>query len=225
MKTLDLHTPAHTQASKPAFLDWYAKASEHEQVSWLMQLFNSTFAQQHIQLVRSAGEPEYFPAIYHDSALQDNALHDNSLNDSTLVQPAKIAFAHGFFASALHEISHWCIAGKHRRTLPDFGYWYEPDGRNVQQQAAFETVEIKPQALEWLFSAACLRQFRVSVDNLNGEPTDSTGFKKAVYAQVQRYLSGEDKLPADANTWLKVLCQHCRPHTPLQATDFHLADI
>lgn len=210
MKNLDLDTPTHTQAHKPTFLAWYAHASEREQVAWLVQLFNHTFAQQHTQLVHSVGDPEYFPAKY---------------MAGRQVQPAKIAFAHGFFASALHEISHWCIAGKHRRTLPDFGYWYEPDGRTATQQQAFEMVEVKPQALEWLFSMACLRQFRVSVDNLNGEQTDSTGFKKAVYAQVQRYLNGEDKLPTDANTWLKVLCQHCRPDTPLQAADFNVADI
>ena len=27
-----------------------------------------------------------------------------------------IQFAHGYFASALHEIAHWCIAGKARQT-------------------------------------------------------------------------------------------------------------
>ena len=60
----------------------------------------------------------------------------------------QIIFAHGYYASALHEISHWCMAGKQRRLLEDFGYWYMPDGRDVDQQKTFEQVEIKPQAKE-----------------------------------------------------------------------------
>ncbi len=39
-----------------------------------------------------------------------------------------------FFASALHEISHWCVAGKARREQVDFGYWYCPDGRDAMTQ-------------------------------------------------------------------------------------------
>ena len=39
-----------------------------------------------------------------------------------------IYFARGFYSSALHEIAHWLVAGKERRKLEDFGYWYEPDG-------------------------------------------------------------------------------------------------
>lgn len=56
------------------------------------------------------------------------------------------------FNSALHEISHWTIAGAKRRLLPDLGYWYAPDGRTKEQQDLFEQVEIKPQAIEWLFA-------------------------------------------------------------------------
>ncbi|MGP4847550.1 elongation factor P hydroxylase, partial [Marinobacter sp. 1Y8] len=109
--------------------------SERLATDWLIQLFNTLFANQQIILVRSDGEPEYFPA-------KNN-------------EPARIEFAHGFFASALHEISHWCVAGDARRQLSDFGYWYAPDGRSAAQQQAFERVEIKPQALECLFTLAC----------------------------------------------------------------------
>jgi elongation factor P hydroxylase len=84
-------------------------------------------------------------------------------------------------------MAHWCIAGEHRRTLPDFGYWYEPDGRTEQQQKTFERVEIKPQAIEWHFANACGRTFRVSVDNLSGEPTDSKPFQLAVAEQARQY--------------------------------------
>ncbi len=94
-----------------------------------------------------------------------------------------------FFNSALHEISHWTIAGAKRRLLPDLGYWYAPDGRTKEQQDLFEQVEIKPQAIEWLFAQSFGRKFRVSLDNLTGDGGDGRKFKDNVYAQVQRYFS------------------------------------
>ena len=116
--------------------------------------------------------------------------------DEPIYEPAnaqcavhQIVFAHGYFASALHEISHWCVAGKARRLLEDFGYWYRPDGRSHQQQAEFETVEVKPQALEWLFSLATQRLFVASADNLNGADCDDLAFRLAVSAQARAYFA------------------------------------
>jgi len=168
------------------------KAHEDAQVDWLIELFDSTFAHYHTRLVRSTGEPEYFPAT-----------------DTT---PARIAFAHGFFASALHELSHWCIAGAHRRTLSDFGYWYAPDGRTQSQQAAFEQVEIKPQAIECLLTLACVRKFLVSQDNLFADfDTSESTFTQDVYDQVQDYIHTPHHLPKDARTLLWVLLTVCWP--------------
>ncbi len=76
----------------------------------------------------------------------------------------RIVFAHGF-SPVLHEISHWCIAGEARRRLR---YWYCPDGRDEKTQCEFEVVEIKPQALDWLFCVAVGIPFNVSCDNLEG---------------------------------------------------------
>ena len=90
----------------------------------------------------------------------------------------QIIFAHGYYSSALHEISHWCQAGKNRRLLEDFGYWYMPDGRNEKQQKCFEQVEIKPQAIEWAFCLAANKSFTVSADNLNGFQADVNSFKQ-----------------------------------------------
>ena len=101
----------------------------------------------------------------------------------------QIVFAHGYFASALHEISHWCLAGKARRLLADFGYWYRPDGRSQHQQTEFEKVEVKPQALEWLFSLASQRVFVASADNLAAEAIDDLVFRLAVSAQARAYLT------------------------------------
>ncbi|MGV3346963.1 elongation factor P hydroxylase [Enterobacteriaceae bacterium LUAb1] len=102
----------------------------------------------------------------------------------------RIVFAHGFYASALHEIAHWCIAGEARRQQVDFGYWYCPDGRDTATQRQFERVEIKPQALEWLFCAAAEFPFNVSCDNLDGEcEPDRVAFQRKVHAQVLAYLT------------------------------------
>lgn len=84
--------------------------------------------------------------------------------------PAQIFFRADFAASALHEVAHWCIAGRRRRQLRDYGYWYQPDGRDARQQACFMAVEARPQALERLFSAACGLPFVPSLDNLDAPP-------------------------------------------------------
>lgn len=101
----------------------------------------------------------------------------------------RLVFSHDYFSSALHEISHWCIAGLERRIVVDFGYWYAPDGRSLSQQQKFEAMEVKPQALEWIFSMAAGIKFRVSADNLNAEEYDSSWFTDRVAQQVIRYLN------------------------------------
>ena len=181
-------------------LEWANLQSETEQVDWLILHFNYWFSHLNVNLIRGEDEPEYFPA--------------------TEQQPARIQFAHGFFNSALHEISHWTIAGEQRRLLPDLGYWYAPDGRTQEQQALFEKVEIKPQAIEWMFAKAFGRKFRVSLDNLTGEGGDGSTFKDNVYAQVQRYCSGEVVLPRDAKYFIDCICACTRSGKTLQSDEF-----
>ena len=135
----------------------------------LIHIFDGSFAAYNTRLIRGDGEPVYLPAD------QNCDFH-------------RIEFAHGFYSSGLHEIAHWCIAGEKRRLLEDYGYWYCPDGRDTQQQAAFEKVEVKPQALEWCFSVACGLPFKVSTDNLNGAPVDRFAFQDKVFHQVDAYL-------------------------------------
>lgn len=109
----------------------------------------------------------------------------------------RVIFAHGFYASALHEISHWCIAGARRRQWEDYGYWYLPDGRDAAEQHDFEGVEVAPQALELLFSRACGLAFNVSVDNLGGEvEVDREAFQARVESRAARYQ--RDGLPGRA---------------------------
>ncbi|TQR62206.1 elongation factor P hydroxylase [Acinetobacter sp. RF14B] len=196
-----LSTPDSDNSLKQVqLLLWANLSSEAEQVDWLILHFNHWFSHLNVSLVRGDFEPEYFPAS----------------SDG----PARIQFAHGFFNSALHEISHWTIAGDERRKLPDLGYWYAPDGRTQEQQALFEQVEIKPQAIEWMFATAFGRKFRVSLDNLTGEGGDGTSFKDNVHAQVQRYFNGDARLPRDANRFIEYICACTRNGESLQAHEF-----
>ena len=120
-----------------------------------------------------------------------------------LYQPAiwprhchRIYYREDFFASALHEVAHWCIAGAERRQLADYGYWYHPDGRCGEKQRHFEQVEREPQAVEWHFSLACRSGFRISNDNLADPAGESGDFGAAVHSQALRYCS--DGLPSRA---------------------------
>ena len=122
--------------------------------------------------------------------------------------PSRIFYAHDYFASALHEVAHWCIAGEKRRQLEDYGYWYEPDGRSTQQQQLFESVEIAPQAMEWIFSRACHAPFRISADNLTSNAGCSEHFKDAVYQQAQEYL--KEGLPKRAEHFVQKLAEFYR---------------
>lgn len=151
----------------------------------LIRLFDRTFGSaENTRLVKGDDEPIYLPA--------DGAFGYH-----------RIVFAHGYFASALHEIAHWCIAGKQRRLLEDYGYWYCPDGRNQQQQNAFEQVEIKPQAIEWAFCNASGIQFQVSTDNLNGVEPDRQAFTQRVAKQLATYQA--DGFPVRAQQFITAL--------------------
>ncbi len=119
---------------------------------------------------------------------------------------AKIVYTRDFFSSALHEVAHWCVAGKARRQLEDFGYWYNPDGRTPEQQVLFEQVEVKPQAMEWLFSNACGIRFRVSADNLSQGLGPSDNFKKAIVKQAGQYAT--EGLPKRAQTFAEALANY-----------------
>lgn len=171
----------------------------------LISIFNGCFAQEYnTRLVKGDDEPIYLPA-------DDNRTFHG------------IYFAHGFFSSALHECAHWLIAGEARRKLVDFGYWYVPDGRNAEQQALFQQVEVKPQAIEWILSKASNYPFRLSIDNLNGEEIETSGFKQAVFAQVLAYCA--EGLSPRAALFRRALCSFYGTSYPLNPTDFALEEL
>ena len=159
----------------------------------LIRLFNACFASEYqTQLVKGWDEPIYIPKGYTSASLPVQNYH-------------AIYFAYGYFSSALHECAHWFIAGEARRQLVDFGYWYAPDGRTAKQQELFLSVEVKPQAIEWILSQAAQYKFQCSFDNLNGEAIDSQLFKMAVFNQVQEYCS--KGLPKRAAMFRRALCE------------------
>lgn len=192
-------TPSQWQYHRQKWRELHATKTTDETSlnQWLIGLFNTLFNHDKngntpTVLVRGNDEPEYFAP--------------------TPKHPARIEFAHGFFASALHEISHWCIAGKKRRQLDDFGYWYQSDGRDAQAQQIFEQVEIKPQAVECLLSLACGRYFYVSQDNLNADfDTSQSTFATDVYQQARLYLTTLQKLPTDAKRLIWCFLHLCQP--------------
>ena len=141
------------------------------QIQDIIQIFDSTFCNEfNTRLIKGGDEPIYLPA-----------------DDKTPYH--QIVFARGFYASAMHEIAHWCVAGAKRRMLEDFGYWYEPDGRDQVTQEKFEAVEIRPQAYEWILSESAGFKFNVSCDNLHGsfEP-NRIEFKRTVQQEVKEIL-------------------------------------
>lgn len=174
----------------------------------LEKVFNSCFEQRYrTRLLGGADEPVYLPA---SSPGQHHALYYRS----------------DFFASALHEVAHWCLAGDQRRAQPDFGYWYTPDDRDVEQQRAFEAVEYQPQALEWFFSRACFFRFRVSADNLALDRQgllDNSAFKQRVlYQALQWRRTG---LPPRADMFYQALCLEFGTALSPSQLRFDLADL
>src|SRR3954468_4706757 len=88
---------------------FYREIAMH-QYQDLISIFNNCFFQKYnTLLIKGGDEPLYLPA-------DENREHHS------------LFFANEFFASALHECSHWLIAGEERRNQIDFGYWYIPDG-------------------------------------------------------------------------------------------------
>ena len=181
------------------------KNSQSDPLNLLIEVFESLFlATERTRLIGGGAEPVYLPG---DSANQHH----------------RIIFTQDYFSSALHEVAHWCVAGKKRRLQEDYGYWYAPDGRSEAQQRSFEQVEIKPQAMEWIFTKACGRRFRVSADNLNAGLGASDTFKANIHQQVQEYcIVG---LPDRAGRLAVALAHAFRQASPLQKNFYQISEL
>lgn len=180
-------TPGQPPGAGSAFRGAPARAHIARDLELLFaQCFDRDF---NTQLEGGAREPLYEPATPGDNA------------------PARIVYREDFFASALHEVAHWCLAGEQRRAQVDYGYWYAPDGRDEQAQRRFEEAEKKPQALEWVFSVAAGFAFQVSMDNLESDVDTlrEKRFMQAVLAQAIDYCTRG--LPARAAVFTRALVQ------------------
>lgn len=178
--------------------------SSSERLKILLGAFNDQFFETHHTLLVAGGEePLYEPA--------DGAL------------PNRIVFTRDYFSSALHEISHWCIAGKKRRQQVDYGYWYAPDGRTHEQQSLFERVEVKPQALERIFACAANQAFIISADNLDAEISASDEFVEAIHKQTHEYC--QKGLPSRAHQFVLALAKAFGVADPLSARHYILQDL
>ncbi|WP_101675240.1 elongation factor P hydroxylase [Alloalcanivorax mobilis] len=157
----------------------------------------SFFADYRTLLIGGAEEPSYHPGA------------ELNTENRTLNTVSTIHYTRDYFRSALHEVAHWCVAGAARRAREDYGYWYAPDGRDAAQQLEFMRVEVRPQALEALFCAACDHPFRVSLDNLHGDPGDERQFAAAVREHaVELIATGLAERP---RRWVTALAGHYRP--------------
>ena len=133
----------------------------------VMCLFNREFAvSDKTELIGGAAEPYYQPG-----------------------SPHRIYFRADYVRSALHEVAHWCVAGRRRRRLADYGYWYSPDDRDAAQQQAFFAVEARPQAIERCFCEAIGIPFSPSVDNVGAqiEPRQLRRFEARIEEWCNRF--------------------------------------
>jgi elongation factor P hydroxylase len=179
--------------------------SEQQRLQSIIQLFDSLFLKtENTQLFGGANEPLYIPS-------------------SSETVPHQLIFRENFVSSALHEIAHWCIAAKVRRLQQDFGYWYQPDGRTVDEQLKFESVEVKPQALEWIFSNACGQKFTPSADNLIAleDLADDTAFKQALVQQAQDWCKFK-QLPPRAKIFIDALSKEFDTANPYNLEHYTL---
>jgi elongation factor P hydroxylase len=121
----------------------------------------------------------------------------------------EIQYRHDYLNSCLHEIAHWLLAGEGRLAQDDFGYWYAPDGRNAEEQAAFYRAEVKPQALEWSLADLCGAPFRISADNIAGQSLAGGQALETFTAQVadQKEKWRRNGYPERAARFLEALKQ------------------
>ena len=172
-------------------------------IDQISAIFEAVFFQDYrVCLMGGADEPFYLP-------IDEKSVDEKSV-DGKKAEPAcvnKLYFTQDYLASALHEIAHWCVASKERLKQKDWGYWYAPDGRNAQQQHAFEQAEYKNQAVEWFFSIACGYRFQVSLDNLAVSAKEGSAFggefKDRVHQQALTYC--EQGLPERAEQFCNAL--------------------
>lgn len=186
---------------------------DNHKIEDIIRIFDGCFAEEYnTRLERGGDYPIYLPEFLDEDGVKSERPYN------------VILFAHGYYSSALHEISHWLVAGTERRKLEDFGYWYEPDGRSAERQREFESVEVKPQAIEWVLATAAGFRYFASADNLTGNAGDNSAFKQAVYDQVKIYAE-RGYLPKRAEILRQALCEFYGTPNKIDLAMFDIARI
>jgi elongation factor P hydroxylase len=85
-------------------------------------------------------------------------------------------------------------------------------------------MEVKPQALEWIFSNACGQKFTPSADNLNASDdiADDTGFKKALVKQARQWCQSQ-QLPSRGKIFIDALSKEFNTADPYNLTYYQLS--
>lgn len=151
----------------------------------LAVVFNRRFgAAYNVRCLGGFEEPEYRPPQSNDV-------------------PAQLRYTRNYPASVLHEIAHWCIAGRHRLALVDFGYTYKPPPRTAEQQQRFFALELKVQCLEAWFALGTGVRFVASADNLDCDAAELDRFT----SNIAQRLAGcsETQLPYRAQAFTQAL--------------------
>lgn len=127
------------------------------------------------------------------------------------------------YASIMHEISHWCRAGRQRRTMHDYGYWYKEHGRTPAEQIIYVASESKTQALEWILCVAAGARVLIIPENQPISYAPSPGFKTQIYAHTMTLLS--NGMPARAEIFKTALLKFYGRESIFCASLFQLGDL
>ena len=187
-------------------MDKIMDLTENQRLHLIVELFNQLFCDEYgTKLIGGAQEPLYSPST------KKHRFH-------------KVLFRENYISSALHEVAHWCIAGGDRLQQEDYGYWYQPDGRNTDEQRQFEQVEVKPQALEWIFSVACGQKFSISSDNLMASEADGIANQKFKYAVLEQAVKWchSARLPLRAKQFIDGLTDAFAVSNPYDSTHYQI---
>ena len=137
----------------------------------IARLFNSVFEVEH-GVVMSGGysEPLYMPGEQLGGGMN------------------QVRYTYDYASSALHEASHWCMAGRTRRKLVDYGYFYDPPPRSAIMQRRFEYFELDVQALECLLSRSADIPFRASLNDVGTTLETADLFRCRVERRARNWL-------------------------------------
>lgn len=171
----------------------------------LITLFNDLYKESEETILINGGEdPIYLPK-----------------NESSSFN--QIIFQENYFASALHEIAHWCIAGKERRKLVDYGYQYQPNIYSTNDRNIYEKLETKPQAIEWIFCLATGTPFYVSIGDDWPVREINPDFRYNIYQQAIYYF--QHGLPRRAEQFKQILLKFYKREEISESSVFRLEDL